>query len=164
MEGETVWVRGTAAYTTSQECGVTAGGVTYCYPGKYVAGTPGYNYQKRGYIGRDSIVRIFSEQENNSIKRGTFERPPKSTLFNAEWTYRQYRDQAKGKWPSLVSLYEDRARRFEKIMGQRGAASLSARATAARTYGRLAALYGEEGDLEQANEAQQRSSDLSTRR
>lgn len=160
-EGKVKHVRGTAGYTLPGACSLNKWNVpTACSPGQEVAGTPGYSVQERGFIGRDTIARIFTAAEKASIDAGTFYGPPDDTMFDAEATYRRYRDTTEGRWPTLIALYQNRARRFEDMMGGGGATGQAARATAARTHLRLAALYGEAGDAEMASKSGQRASDL----
>lgn len=142
QKGKTIYVRGTAGYSTPTQCGVVPGtGVRYCYPGQDVAGTPGYSYEKRGVAGRNGLVKIWKTEEKELIDAGKLYRVVDSDLFDAEKTYEQYIGQTPGRWPSLIDLYESRAKRFEAIAKAGGAQAHDANITVMRTYLRLATAY-----------------------
>lgn len=150
---------GTAGQQMPQQCGRGPSGLAYCYPGEFVEGTPPSSLRFPGYFGRKATVHIYRWFEGKAIEEGRSTTPGNAFLFPAEQYYTEFRNKTPGKWPTTVSVYEDRVARYERMMGRSAEGRLNTDIVIYSLY-RLGGLYEQSGKTRDAARVRARADQL----
>lgn len=142
---ETRRVGGTAASTVYDMIPVPQPGMPAVPVAREVPGTSGYTYLLPQYGGASTTVKLFTRAAQ--AQRGP---TPQDGMTDdrAEAVYLDLVAATPGRWPSLVSIYEDLTQRAERQLAQTN--SDEARLIAINTSLKLSRLYREAGDPERA--------------
>ena len=108
-----------------------------------IPGSAGYSYNLPRYEGAWTMVKLFTDSQKS--ERGS--RPADGmTDFTAETVYSDLVRATPGRWPTLISIYEDLVDRSERTLKTTN--SVDAKLTIINTSLKLSRLHREAGDVE----------------
>lgn len=141
------------------KCATGVDGNLICDPGDTSAGYPETRVFNPGYFGRKAVVRLWSHAEQKEIAAGRMERPS-GPIINANAYYLEWRQSTSGRWPPLLTLYQQFEKRIERVIAS-GRASPYDLHMAAVNQLSLKRLYEGSGDTKKSEKAHQRAVELS---